>query len=223
MSQHLPKNRLLIALTGPSGVGKDTLMKRLSEKDGNIGFLISATTRPPRSGEHDGEHYHFLTDEEFEQKVNEDAFVEFNGNYLGRRYGTLKSEVLRHMDQGKDAISDINYTGVQQFKERVPANLVSILVLPPSLGELINRMQERRKLTLEDPTQLAKRLERITLDLQHIDEPNYTFQSADLVGSQKSDYDYVIVNNNLDDAVHDLQNAIEQERRARQEQKNEAK
>jgi guanylate kinase len=219
MSVKLPDNRLLISMTGPSGVGKDTLMQELSIQDGKINFFTTATTRPPRGGEVDGEHYYFLTNEAFEEKVQAGEFLEYNGNYLGRRYGTLKAEIAKHMDAGCDVISDINYTGVQQFKEKVPCNLLSILILPPSLGELINRMQERRKLTLEDPTQLAKRLERITLDLQHIDEPNYVFQSADLIGSQKSDYDYVIVNNNLDDAVRELLDVINAERSKRQEQK----
>ncbi|MBR6028616.1 MAG: guanylate kinase [Clostridia bacterium] len=132
---------MLIVLSGPSGAGKGTLGEMLRAKDKKVVFSVSATTRKPRSGETDGVHYHFMTEERFEELVAQDAFVEY-ATVHGNRYGTLKSEVLERLERGQDVLLDIDTQGALQVMERMP-DCVSVFILPQSFKELRARLTAR--------------------------------------------------------------------------------
>jgi len=208
-------NRLIITLTGPSGTGKDTLAHELTKLDPSIKFMVTATTRPPRAHEQDGVDYHFLSRENFLSKKERGEFLECNDAYLGNMYGTLKSVVEKEMANGFDLISSINWTGVKQFKEKMPVNTLSILILPPSVEELISRFENRQKTSKEDKETLARRLEQFRNDMAHIDKMDYVFTNGDMIGSCRGDYDHIVINDDVHQATQALHQIIKDERKKR--------
>ena len=122
---------MLLVISGPSGTGKGTLIKRLMEEDPSLVFSVSATTRAPRPGEIDGVHYHFVTNEQYDELVAQDAFVEY-ATVHANRYGTLRSEVYGRLEKGENVVLDIDVQGslnvIANEKEKV-----SIFILPPSM------------------------------------------------------------------------------------------
>ena len=136
------KNRgTLFVVSGPSGVGKGTLVKKLVERDSNIVISISATTRKPREGECDGREYYFISHDDFEKMISEDEILEYT-TYCGNYYGTPKKEAERIMGEGKDLILEIEVDGAAQIKKKYP-DAVTIMLLPPSITELESRLRGR--------------------------------------------------------------------------------
>jgi guanylate kinase len=172
----------LLVLSSPSGGGKTTIARRLLERRGDLGYSISATTRARRSGEEHGRDYWFLSPEEFERRVAADEFVE-HASYNGRRYGTLRSEVDRLFRAGKNVVLDIEVDGARQVRRRFP-DAVLVFVLPPSGAELVRRLKGRQT---EGPAALRRRMEIASDELSAVAE-----------------YDYVVVNDELDRAVEDV-------------------
>ena len=211
----LPPNRLLMSITGPSGSGKDSIIAELHKRDPNIRQYVTATTRKPRNMEEDGVHYFFLTEEEFDRRLREGDFLEHNAAYHGHKYGTLLEVVQDLMEEGYDVISTINWTGVAQYEEKVPDNLVSFAVLPPSLEELENRLTKRAKQSKESPEARQKRMEKIRDDIAHMEDHSFVMSNPDMENSCLNDYDYVIVNDVLEDAVDQVYSIIQQEREKR--------
>ena len=125
-------------ICGPSGVGKGTVVARLLASDPSLYFSVSATTRPPRHGEVDGVHYHFLSMEQFEKWIEEDQFLE-HAQFVGNRYGTPQLYVDKAMEQGRDVLLDIEIQGADQVKQKRPET-VRIYVAPPSWAELERRL-----------------------------------------------------------------------------------
>ena len=179
----------LIVISGPSGVGKSTLVGKVREVLPDLQFSISCTTRSPRPGEEHGREYYFLSPEEFESKVQNDEFLEYAGIFA-RRYGTLKSEVLARLKAGEQVLLDIDVQGAKQIRaaaEKSPELARSarfVLIAPPSLESLETRLRGRASETEE---QLQLRLGAAKAELA-----NYKL------------YDYIIVNDDLDRAAEEL-------------------
>jgi guanylate kinase len=137
----LKRRGLLFVLSSPSGAGKSTIARMILQSDDGIGLSVSATTRPIRPGEVDGRDYHFVSNEEFDRLVGEGRFLEW-ANVFGHRYGTLKSEVVKQIENGRDVLLDIDWQGTQQLKQ-VDPDIVRVFVLPPSIEELERRLRTR--------------------------------------------------------------------------------
>jgi guanylate kinase len=143
----------VFVITGPSGVGKGTLIRLLRERIPELALSVSATTRAPRPGEKDGVDYHFLADEEFARKVDAGEFVEW-AEYSGRRYGTLRSELERHLAAGRPVVLEIDVQGARQVREAM-RDALQIFIEPPSGDALKDRLVGRGT---DDPEEVARRL-----------------------------------------------------------------
>ncbi len=176
----------LIVVSGPSGVGKGSITDIVRTKDENIAFSVSATTRNPRQKELDGVHYYFMSEDEFLEKVDKGEFLEYN-KHFNNYYGTLKSEVNKFLEVGKDVILDIDVKGALQLRED-NLDAIFIFILPPSIDELKNRITARGS---EDEAMIAKRIDRSLMELSHI---KY--------------YDYYVINDVLEDSSEELLNII---------------
>lgn len=152
----------LIVITAPSGAGKTTIVKHLLSRYDDIGFSISATTRARRESEVDGKDYHFLSREEFKQKIADDAFIEYEEVYEGQYYGTLLSEVDRLWQEQKHIIFDIDVNGAENIKQKYGDRCLAIFIKPPSLNILIERLKNRKT---ETPSSLRTRINRIKKEL----------------------------------------------------------
>ncbi len=181
---------MLLVFSGPSGVGKGTLIKRLMEADRSLVFSVSATTRAPREGEVDGVHYHFVTMERFEALVGQNAFVE-HARVHGNCYGTLRSEVDTHLSRGENVVLDIDVQGALNVIASEP-ECVSIFILPPSRKTLLDRLTGRGT---ETEAAIATRTANALWEL-----------------SQRDKYKYNVINDDLDAAVRCLQAIIEAEK-----------
>lgn len=176
------KRGMLVLYTGSSGVGKGTIMQELLKRDKNIRLSVSNTTRPPREGEIDGVHYNFVTKEQFESLIKKDGYLEY-AEYCGNYYGTPKQQVDDLLSQGYDVFLEIEVCGGLQIMEKYP-DVLSIFVLPPSMDTLEKRLRDRNT---EDEETILERLG----------------QAKREIGC-KDKYRYVVVNDNLDDAVDEI-------------------
>ncbi|GAQ26064.1 MULTISPECIES: guanylate kinase [Tepidanaerobacter] len=181
---------LLIVVSGPSGVGKGTLCNALVKNIDNLFISISATTRPPRTGEVNGVNYIFMNQENFEEKIEEGQFLEWAKVY-NNYYGTPKEFVIEKLKEGKDVILEIDIQGAAQVKKNCP-NGVFVFIAPPSLEELRKRIINR--------------------GTDNEESINLRLKSAKEEMRASFDYDYVIINDDLDKAVLKLQSVILAER-----------
>lgn len=205
------ENRLIITIVGPSGTGKTTLMQEIIATDPLLKFFITATSRAPRDYEEEGQHYYFMSKEEFIDKLNEGAFLEYSEHY-NNYYGTLNNVIFDLLAEGNDVITDMNWTGVAQMEKKVPDHLVKILVLPPSADALRERFERRAKVSKEDAELIRARFEQVHKDISHMQEEGYVFTNPDMIGSTLADYDYTIMNDSLDSATERLRTIIKAER-----------
>jgi guanylate kinase len=176
----------VFVITGPSGVGKGTLIRTLLERVPELGLAVSATTRAPRLGERDGADYHFLTDAEFDRRVAAGDFVE-HASYSGRRYGTLREELDRRTRGGSPVVLEIEVQGARQVAERMP-EAVRIFIAPPSEEALRTRLIGRGT---DDPEQVEARLVSAREELRAQDE-----------------FSHVVVNDRLEDSVAALEAVV---------------
>jgi guanylate kinase len=172
----------VFVITGPSGVGKGTLIRTLIERVPELELAVSATTRGPRPGEEDGVHYHFLSDEEFDRRVAAGEFVE-HARYSGRRYGTLRSELVRRTAAGRPVVLEIEVQGARQVRETLP-EAVQIFIAPPSETALRTRLVGRGT---DSADAVAARLDTARAELE-----------------ARAEFDHVVVNDRLEDAVGEL-------------------
>ena len=184
------KRGLLIVISGPSGVGKDTLIKRLLDLDHNLTYSVSGTTREPRTREVPDENYTFLTREQFEKLVKEGAFLE-HATYNGNLYGTFHDRVQRARNDGRDVVLKIEVQGAEQVRQRVP-DALRIFIVPPSWNELAKRQEDRGSGTKDDR---AARLK--------IAESEMAYGPT---------YDHLVVNDDVERAARELLEIIKKAR-----------
>lgn len=186
----MDKRGILVVVSGFSGAGKGTIMKRLLEDySDSYALSISATTRSPRPGERHGREYFFVSKEEFEEMVEEDALIEY-ARYVNNYYGTPKDYVFRELEAGRDVILEIEIQGALKVKQAYPDTLL-LFVSPPSAGELKDRLMNRGT---EDIAAIESRLNRAWQEAQGVEN-----------------YDYFVINDDLEECVQEINNIIKNE------------
>ncbi|PHZ86097.1 guanylate kinase [Paremcibacter congregatus] len=197
MTKEIKRRGLLLVLSSPSGAGKSTLSRILLQQDENITLSVSMTTRPPRAGEQDGVDYNFVTVEEFETLVAEDGFLE-HAKVFDNYYGTPAAPVEAAMAAGRDVLFDIDWQGTQQLSQKVAKDLVRVFILPPSKETLESRLKSRAQ---DSDEVVAKRMSKANQEISHWAE-----------------YDYIIVNDDLEKAEQELFSILRAERLKRERQ-----
>jgi guanylate kinase len=198
MAQRPSRRGLLLILSSPSGAGKSTLARRLMEWDPALRFSVSATTRAPRPGEVDGREYYFKARADFEAMVAAGEMLE-HAEVFGNFYGSPKGPVEAAMTEGRDTLFDIDWQGGQQIRNSsLGRDVVSVFVLPPSIAELERRLRGRAQ---DSDEVIASRMAKSQSEISHWAE-----------------YDYVIVNNDIDMAFNDLLTILQAERMRRDRQ-----
>ncbi len=192
-NRQLSRYGTMLVVSGPSGVGKSTICSAVREQFPNLYFSVSCTTRAPRPGEIDGEHYYFISKTEFEQKIADREFIEY-ADVFGNYYGTLRCEVLTRLEQGNDVFLDIDIQGAMQIKEYTKHDELlkrcyeAVFIIPPDRAELENRLRGR---DTEDEAAVQRRLAKSEHELSFWQE-----------------YDYIIVNDTVEDAVERMKAII---------------
>ncbi|MBO3759696.1 guanylate kinase [Ciceribacter sp. L1K22] len=182
---------LMLVISSPSGAGKSTIARTLLEKDRNIGISVSVTTRERRQSEIEGVHYHFVSKREFERLRDSDSLLEW-AEVHGNFYGTPREPVERAMSDGRDMLFDVDWQGAQQMQDKMGADIVSIFILPPTMAELQSRLHRRAEDTEEV---IQTRLANSRAEIAHWRE-----------------YDYVIINDDLNNAFDAVQSIVKAER-----------
>ena len=184
----------MFIIEAPSGTGKTSVIKELLKADANLKFSVSVTTRAPRAGEQNGVDYFFISDEQYNEHMKNDDFYEYVDSQYGSRYGTLRSEVDSFISVGQDVIFDMDWVGLRQMKEKAKDDVVSIYLLPPSIKELRRRLVDRN----DDINIINQRMGVIREKMSHWDE-----------------YDYVVINADLNQTIETVKEIISAERMKR--------
>jgi guanylate kinase len=187
----------MLVLSSPSGAGKTTLTRLLTRDDPDIELSVSWTTRPPREGELDGVHYHFVAKEAFRVQRANDGFLEW-AEVHDNLYGSPRAPVMAALEAGRDVLFDIDWQGAQQLTNSAQADVVKVFILPPSMIELRRRLDERAK---DEAAVIKKRMTNAYSEISRWDG-----------------YDYVLVNRDLDESYAQLRSIIAAERMRRQRQ-----
>jgi guanylate kinase len=193
----LQRRGLMFILSSPSGAGKTTISRMLLERDAEVDLSVSATTRPIRPGEVDGQDYHFVDHAEFDRMVEADEFYEW-AQVFGHCYGTPKAQIRSGLKEGRDFLFDIDWQGTQQLYQKDQQDVVRVFILPPSLAELQRRLTGRGT---DSDAVIAARMERARAEISHWDG-----------------YDYVVVNGEIEACYEQVRAILAAERmkRARQ-------
>lgn len=190
MSVTIKRTGMLLIISGPSGTGKGTLVKKLMDSDPSIRFSCSVTTRKPREGEIEGVHYHFVDDAAYDRMVEENAFLE-HATVHGHRYGTLRAPVEEMMAEGCNVLLDIDPQGAIAVMQNA-SDYVSVFIMPPSFEDLRIRLHTRNT---DDPTEIERRLRNAHTEVKNIGR-----------------YQYAVVNDNLELAFTQLQSIVNAEK-----------
>ena len=193
----IDRRGLMLVLSSPSGAGKTTISRKLMEQDGGLTLSVSHTTRAPRDGEVDGKDYYFVSEQQFKDMMFEGRFLE-HAVVFGHHYGTEKGPVEKALQAGNDVLFDIDWQGTQQLRQAARSDVVSIFVLPPTWKELEDRLHKRAK---DSPETIAYRMSRAHGEIQHWAE-----------------YDYILVNEELEFTVKRVRHILESERLRRDRQ-----
>jgi guanylate kinase len=193
----IARRGLMLVLSSPSGAGKTTLSRRLLAEDSDVSLSISVTTRKMRPGEQDGRDYHFIDRKQFDALVDKDGLLEW-AEVFDNFYGTPVQPVMSALSQGRDVLFDIDWQGTQQLSEKARGDLVSVFILPPSIPELERRLKSRAQ---DDYETIHRRMAKASDEMSHWAE-----------------YDYVVINRELDQAFADVQSILAAERLKRERQ-----
>ena len=188
---------LMLVLSSPSGAGKTSIARRILAEDDNLALSVSATPRPPRPNEVDGRDYHFVDQNRFDAMVEDAAFLEY-ATVFGNSYGTPKADVMSVLERGGDVLFDIDWQGTQQVANAARADLVSVFILPPSRAALRERLVSRAQ---DSDDVVAGRMAKASDEISHYRE-----------------YDYIVVNEDLDDSVGAVSAILAAERLKRDRQ-----
>ncbi len=178
----------MLIVTAPSGAGKTTIVRHLLKTFDDLSFSVSATTRPPREGEVDGKDYYFLTVRKFQNRIKKDAFAEWEEVYPGKFYGTLKSEIEKKWRKKKNVVFDIEVKGATNLKKLYGDRALAVFIKPPSLEELIRRLEKR---DTENKKTLAERIARAKEELTY-----------------ENNFDKVLINDNLALALEEAEGMV---------------
>ena len=190
----LKRRGLMYVLSSPSGAGKTTITRALLKQNKDMMISISATTRPRRAGEVEGQDYHFVDIPQFNAMVDDGDILE-HAKVFGNYYGTPREPVKKALASGNDVIFDIDWQGTQQLREMARDDLVTVFILPPSARELENRLRNRSKDTLETDTQIRERMSKANDEMTHY-----------------SEYDYVLINQDIEKTIDQAQMILDAER-----------
>ncbi|WP_284126212.1 guanylate kinase [Parerythrobacter aestuarii] len=196
-SDALNRRGLLFILSSPSGAGKTTISHMLLGADDAIQLSVSATTRPPRAGEIDGIDYHFVSNAKFDEMIEKDDFYEW-AEVFGNRYGTPKGYIRKGLKEGQDFLFDIDWQGTQQLKQKDDQDVVTVFILPPSLDELRHRLETR---ATDSEDVIDRRMDRARGEISHWAE-----------------YDYVVINDDVDACFVKVREILHAERMKRTRQ-----
>lgn len=185
---------LMLILSSPSGAGKTTLSRRLVASDPETSLSISATTRPPRPGEKEGEDYIFVSAADFRHMIEADELLE-HARVFGHLYGTPRKAVEDALEAGRDVIFDIDWQGAQQLQDKSKADVVRVFILPPSMAALKKRLETRGQ---DSPEIVASRMKQASTEISHWAE-----------------YDYVLINRDFEECLDEIKNILEVERNRR--------
>lgn len=197
MERNLTRRGFMFVLSSPSGAGKTTLSHLLMQNDCNLVMSTSYTTRPPRAKEENGKDYHFISEAEFEKKIDEKYFYEY-AEVFGNYYGTPRKFVTESLESGRDVLFDIDWQGTRRLTSKARDDIVSLFILPPSMAELERRLRARAQ---DDAEVIARRMARANDEISHWDE-----------------YDYVIINDNIDASLQNILYTLKAERLKRTRQ-----
>jgi guanylate kinase len=186
---------LMFVLSSPSGAGKTTLSRLLMDRTPGLKMSVSATTRPARPGETDGRDYHFMNDHRFEQMVKAGELLEW-ATVFEHRYGTPRAPVEAALSAGEDVLFDIDWQGTQQLREKAGADVVSVFILPPSAADLEKRLHSRAQ---DSDEVIRRRMNRASNEMSHWAE-----------------YDYIVINHDIDGAFAEVQSVLNAERLKRE-------
>lgn len=197
MNLEITRRGLMLVLSSPSGAGKTSICKKLLEQEKELILSVSATTRTRRPGEVEGADYQFISTPEFKTRINKAQFLEY-AKVFGHYYGTPSHLVENSLQSGRDVLFDIDWQGTQQLKAKARQDLVSVFILPPSIKELEKRLFKRAQDAIEV---VAERMSKSANEMSHYPE-----------------YDYVIINYNLNQSVQQVQSILHAERLRRERQ-----
>lgn len=191
----LQRRGLMVVLSSPSGAGKSTISRALMERDRNLTMSVSATTRPPRPGEEDGKDYYFVDKSQFDSMVADGKMLE-HAQVFDNFYGTPKEPVEEALSRGRDVMFDVDWQGTQQLTDNAPKDLVRIFILPPSLEELERRLHTRAQ---DSEEVVQKRMSKAASEMSHYLE-----------------YDYIIINIDIEESVAQVEAILTAERQKRE-------
>jgi len=194
MPSSVSRRGLMLVLSSPSGAGKSSISRKLLEQDDNISLSISATSRKRRPGEVEGKDYHFVEPQEFQIMINENRFLE-HAKVFDHYYGTPSDQVMEKIETGSDVLFDIDWQGTQQLKAKARDDLISVFILPPSYRELETRLKKRNQ---DSDMEVANRMSKAADELSHYAE-----------------YDYIIINHDLNESVRHVHAILAAERQRR--------
>jgi guanylate kinase len=196
-SQDLARRGLMFILSSPSGTGKTTIARRLLKEVGGIGMSVSVTTRPQRPGEVEGKDYFFVDQPTFDRMAEEGEFLEW-ATVFGNSYGTPKAHIKAGLKEGRDFLFDIDWQGTQQLYQRMEVDVVRVFLLPPSIAELEHRLRSRGT---DSEDVIQSRMQRARDEISHWDG-----------------YDYVVINNDIEECFTKVHTILQAERMKRMRQ-----
>ena len=186
--------RIIIVISSPSGAGKTSACHKLIERDKSIALSISDTTRSPRDNEIDGVDYNFINEDEFKNRIKNKSYIEY-ANVFGNFYGSQYKNIINHFKNGSDILFDIDWQGAKQLKSSSFKNIVSIFIVPPSKDAIYKRLKSRAVASGDNEKAIENRMNKYETEMRH-----------------KNDYDYVVINDELETCVDELEKIIKDKR-----------